>query len=66
MRTHIKTSIASNVFHDNVVHCPECGEALALQDIQMYADSVTFTKCVLLFPSPLFQSVFRHVLILLS
>jgi len=46
MRTHIKTELASNVFHDNVVRCPECGESLSLQDIQMYADAATFTRSV--------------------
>ena len=44
MRTHIKTEMDSKVFDDNVVRCPECGESLALQDIQMYADEPTFSR----------------------
>ena len=46
MRTHIKTQIASNVFHDNVVRCPECSESLALGDVQRYADGATYARFV--------------------
>lgn len=46
VETHIRTALGSNVFHTQVITCPECRSPLNRDDIQQFADPNTFARYV--------------------
>lgn len=42
IQTHIRTQIATGMVGEKSIKCPECSEALSLDEIQKYADTETF------------------------